>query len=595
MIELTDQSLNPSAQTPVSPPAYPATPRRLWVAVALVSLFWVLFFLVSRIDKPYFYGFLYSMASAALLVLLYSVWWWTNRGLRLSQRFFGFALVVGTGCLVAPLSDRSIWFGLLAVGLPAVLLTWTLWMVFAKFTGVPWSRLGALVVVALTWGYFTLIRVDGVDAELQSEARWRWQATAEEKFLAGRSPGDEIRLSKESAVESGLQQRRGDWIAFRGPERDGVIAGTNIATDWKTSPPHLLWRKRVGPAWSSVIVIGDRLFTQEQRGAQETVVCYQAGTGAELWVHEDAARFSETVSGAGPRATPTFAGDRLYTLGATGILNCLDAATGKCHWSRDTAAEAGAKPPQWGYSSSPLVVENLVLTYAGGEKKKSLLAYKCDSGEPAWTAAAGTDTYSSPQLTILGGRKQCLMLTDQGLFAVDPASGTVLWQTGLAMAGAPRSAQPQRVGDGELVVGSLEGPGVARIKLVREGSAWKAESVWATAQMKPEFPDFVMHQGHLYGFDVSTLCCLDAANGERCWKDGRYGRGQVMLLADQALLLVLTEKGEAILLAADPRRRQELGRFQVLNGKTWNHPVIVHGRLYVRNAEEMACYELAAK
>ncbi len=118
---------------------------------------------------------------------------------------------------------------------------------------------------------------------------------------------------------------------------------------------------------------------------------------------------------------------------------------------------------------------------------------------------------------------------------------------------------------------------------------------WQSTQLKPEFPDFVVHEGYAYGFDVNIFACIDLATGKRCWKAGRYGRGQVILLADQGVLLVISETGEAVLLAASPKEQQELGRFQAVNGKTWNHPVIAHGRLYVRNAEEMACYELTMK
>jgi hypothetical protein len=171
----------------------------------------------------------------------------------------------------------------------------------------------------------------------------------------------------------------------------------------------------------------------------------------------------------------------------------------------------------------------------------------------------------------------------------------VLWNHGLAMPGAPRTAQSHLVGDDRLAVASLEGPGVALMSVGREGKAWKTKTETTTTQMRPEFPDYVVHDGHIYGFDVATFCCVDAANGKRKWRAGRYGRGQVVLLADQALLLVVTEDGEVVLLSADPQRSEELGRFQAVEGTTWNHPVIAHGRLYVRNAEEMACYELAAK
>jgi hypothetical protein len=135
---------------------------------------------------------------------------------------------------------------------------------------------------------------------------------------------------------------------------------------------------------------------------------------------------------------------------------------------------------------------------------------------------------------------------------------------------------------------------VARIKVARKGDAWEAAEVWASTDLKPEFPDLVVHDGHAYGFDANVFCCIDLATGERCWREGRYGRGQVILLADQGLLLVLSETGQAVLLSANPQRHEELGRFQAIKGKTWNHPVIAHGRLYARNAEEMACYELQA-
>jgi outer membrane protein assembly factor BamB len=279
--------------------------------------------------------------------------------------------------------------------------------------------------------------------------------------------------------------------------------------------------------------------------------------------------------------------------GATGILKCLDAATGKRFWIRNVATDASAKPPGWGYSSSPLVVDDKVIVFAGGEGDRNLLAYRTDSGEPAWAARASHDSYASPQLATLGGQRQCLLLGDHGLTAVDPSSGDALWQFGWVMAGAPRTVQAHVLGSSQLVAGTLSGPGVALVEVTQESGQWKVAEVWSTTQMKPEFPDFAVQGGCAYGFDGAIFCCLDLASGERRWKKGRYGRGQVMSLPEQSLLLVVSESGELILLAADPEQHRELGRFQALSGKTWNHPVIAHGRLYVRNDEELACYELA--
>jgi outer membrane protein assembly factor BamB len=556
-------------------------------------VYWVAHFVVGALEKPYFVGFLYGMAAPALLLLLFSLWWWFFARLGLAERLYGCLLVVAVGIAVAPLCHPSIWFGLPTGGLPIALTALTLWVFFVARTGFPWNWQGLAFVVVLCWGYFALIRVDGVNADLKAATRWRWIPTAEELFLADKAgrpePGSDADLADSG---SDLALSAGDWPAFRGPDRDGVIRGVRVTSNWDAVPPKQLWRQRVGPAWSSVIVIGRRLYTQEQRGEKETVVCYEAATGKELWVHADAVRFYDVVSGPGPRATPTFAGGLVFTLGATGILNCLDARTGKRIWHHDIAADAPAQVPMWGFSGSPLVVQDKVVVFAGGQGDRQLLAYDAQSGNLAWAAPASAGSYASPQLVTIDGQPQCLLAGDHGLTAVDPATGKVLWQYGQPLPGAPRAIQAHLVGQTRLV-GTLAMTGLTLIDVQRAGGKWQADKVWSTTQILPEFPDLVVHQGHAYGFDGAVFCCVDLASGKRRWRQGRYGRGQVMLLTDQALLLVVTEEGEALLLEADPARHKELGRFRALEDKTWNHPVIAHGRFYVRNAEEMACYELA--
>lgn len=299
-----------------------------------------------------------------------------------------------------------------------------------------------------------------------------------------------------------------------------------------------------------------------------------------------------SVSGPGPRATPTFAAGRLFTLGGTGLLSCLDAGTGQLIWQRDLKKDSGAKVPMWAYSSSPLVVNDLVMIYAGGESGKSLLAYGAQSGDLVWTAAGGQSSYSSPQLTTIFGMPQCLMFHDAGLSAFDVRTGKLLWETGAPMKGAPRSCQPHVIEANKLLVGALNGLGCSLVEVSKNGDHWSADTKWNSRDLKPEFPDFVVHNGYAYGFDIGVFCCLNLADGKRTWKEGRYGRGQVMLLRDQALLLVSSETGELVLLAANPVAHQELARFQALQGKTWNHPVVIANRIFLRNAQEIACYSV---
>jgi outer membrane protein assembly factor BamB len=561
----------------------------------LVGLFWALAFVFRGMELSTFARFLSTIALCLFLTLFFSVWWLANRRVRGRDRLLVFGAAVAGGVLAALLTrDTFGLIGVLLTGLPFVFAVWTAWLLLARGASAPVQRLGLSAAILLTWASFGLLRLDGLSGEQRATIRWRWSPTAEDLYLAERARAAEADGGSVDAAPYTPILRPGDWPGFRGPGRDGAVCGVRIATDWDTAPPREVWRRKVGPGWSSAAVVGDRLFTQEQRGPVEAVVCLDAATGRDLWAHEDAVRFQEGVAGAGPRATPTFADGSVYALGATGILNCLDATTGERQWSRDIAADAGAKVPLWGFSSSPLVVQGVVVVFAGGDGDRNLLAYRTGSGEPAWTAAVGGTSYSSPQLASLGGEELVLFLSDRGLTAVDPASGAVRWEHAAYAPGAPRSLQPQLVGTTQVLIASEADLGTALIDVARDGRAWRTDQRWASKALKPSFNDFVVHNGFVYGFDGTVFSCIDLESGARRWRKGKYDHGQVLLLPDQQLLLVVSEDGQAILLAASPERHKELGRFKAVNGKTWNHPAIAHGRLYVRNGEEMACYELGS-
>jgi outer membrane protein assembly factor BamB len=537
-----------------------------------------------------------GLALSGLITLLFTGWWWFNRRLRLWEKAAGFGLFLSEAFVVGKFAHHSISaFTLWAVGLPVVASLIVGWLFLVKKFGLSWPRLGFAIAVTLGWSYFLFVRIDGADSSLKMQTHLRWTPTAEEEFLAQTRATSRMSAKPPAASSVNSGTPAGDWTSFRGPQRDGVIVGTTIATNWTSNPPSLIWKRGVGPAWSSLLVVGGQLFTQEQRGDKEVVVCYDASTGEQVWLHEDNARFDEAVSGPGPRATPTFINGRLYTLGGTGILNCLQAVDGKLLWRHDIREASGAKVPMWAFSSSPVVNGDLVIVYAGGEAGKGLLAYRASSGELAWAAAAGSSSYSSPQVTSLAGVPHCLMLHDSGLTSFDPSTGAKLWETGVAMKGAPRCGQPRLIGTNQLLVATLGGLGSSLIEVTTNSAGWSAVSKWDSKDLKPEFPDFVVHNGYAYGFDIGVFCCLNIADGKRTWKEGRYGRGEVMLLRDQNLLLISSETGELVLLAVDPTAHKELTRFQALQGKTWNHPVVIGDRVYLRNAQEMACYSISSK
>jgi outer membrane protein assembly factor BamB len=359
-----------------------------------------------------------------------------------------------------------------------------------------------------------------------------------------------------------------------------------IATDWAASPPVELWRRPIGPGWSSFAVRGDLVYTQEQRGDDEVVTCYDAATGEPVWMHRDAARFWESNGGAGPRATPTLSDGRVYTLGGTGLLNALDAGDGALVWSRDAAADTGAKTPIWGFSGSPLVVDGVVVAAVSG----ALAAYDAATGAPRWTGPAGGEGYSSPHLATLDGVAQIVQIHGGGATGVAPADGTVLWEH--PWKGYP-IVQPALTADGDVLIAVNANTGLRRLAVAHGPAGWTVEERWTSLGLKPYFNDFVVHEGHAYGFDGGILAAIALADGARKWKGGRYGHGQLVLLPEQDLLLVLSEQGGLALVAATPDGFTEIARHPAIEGKTWNHPVLAGDLLLVRNGEEMVAFRLA--
>ena len=363
-----------------------------------------------------------------------------------------------------------------------------------------------------------------------------------------------------------------------------------INADWSSAAPVKMWQRPIGPGWSSFAVHGDLLYTQEQRGEDETVACYRVSTGEPVWRHRDPVRFWESNAGAGPRATPTLSNGRVYAFGATGILNALDARTGAVVWSRNVATDLSRSVPDWGFASSPLVIDDLVIVAASG----SLTAYDLATGKPRWVAPRQLGSYSSPHRVTIDGVTQILLLSGTGVVSVAPANGTLLWDH--QWAGGTTIIQPAVTEDGDILINSIAmtgGAGTRRLAVAHAADKWTVEERWTSNGLKPYFNDFVVHKGHAFGFDGNILSCIDLADGKRKWKGGRYGNGQLVLLPDQDLLLVLSEDGELALVSATPDQHKELARLPGIEGKTWNHPAMVGNVLLVRNGEQMAAFRLA--
>ncbi|HYP26353.1 MAG TPA: PQQ-binding-like beta-propeller repeat protein [Blastocatellia bacterium] len=558
-------------------------PLRLWPGVVIVVLQWLGRFALPVVaPKALLYGILGGVGGGVAIV----VWWaFFSRAPRVER--WGAILLMIVALAVTPLIlHESVATGMMGLmfpvyAIPVVSLAFVVAVAASRRLSDGPRRAVMAASILLACGVWALVRTGGITGDADSDFAWRWSQTPEERLLAQAGRDQAGAPPAPAAAGAGA-----DWPGFRGPNRDSVVRGVRIATDWSASPPVELWRRPIGPGWSSFAVRGDRLYTQEQRGEDEVVTCYSVTTGEPVWVHRDAARFWESNAGAGPRGTPTLSDGRVYTFGATGILNVLNADDGSVVWSRNAASDTKTKVPGWGFASSPLVVGNVVVVATAG----TLAAYDLATGEPRWFGPKGGGGYSSPHRVTIDGVTQIVLMCGTGAVSVAPADGKLLWQH--PSPPGTRIVQPALTADGDLLVSDGDGSDMHRIAVAHGASEWTVEERWASAGLKPNFNDFVVHNGHAYGFDSSTLACIDVENGEHKWEGESYGYGQLVLLPDQDLLLVLSEKGELALVRAAPEQFTELARFPAIQGKTWNHPVLVGDTLLVRNSEEMAAFRL---
>ena len=388
-----------------------------------------------------------------------------------------------------------------------------------------------------------------------------------------------------------------DWPQWLGPTRDGRAPDGPFRTDWAANPPKPLWEADIGDGFSSVAVVGGRVYTQGRAG-DETVTCLDAATGAEVWTYRypAAQAGSDRTYATGPRATPAVDGGRGYTVGGAGMLLCLD-AEGREVWRHDLPGEFRAEVPQWGYAGSPLVEGDLVVVLPGG-RDGAVAAFERTTGAVRWKAGANPAGYSSPVATTVGGVRVVLALMADALLCVRAADGELLasypWPTQFG----GNIATPLVLGDRVFITAAYN-MGCALLRLVPDGDRVRFESVY-TRRRKPlraHHATPVARGRHLWGFDGdgrAELVCFDVVDGKPVegWEANRVGKGSLILAGDR--LVILTEAGEVVLALASADEYREEGRFRpgFGGGQNWALPVLVGGQLYLRGGDRLVCYDL---
>lgn len=482
-----------------------------------------------------------------------------------------------------------------------VVATLWLWLYFVSAIG-PVARRRLLIgTVLLILGLMATFRYVEVTGHMVPRFVPRWSRVPDRDL--GQVVEDSSRQSIDLATTTA-----DDFPQFLGPSRNCLLPDRRLSRNW-TPPPQLLWKRPIGAGWSAFSAVNGYAVTLEQRGDEELVSCYEVATGNPVWSDAIKARHENALGGIGPRSTPTIHQGKVYALGATGVLRCLDGATGKVVWKADllqhfgqTQVEAEYAVP-WGFAGSPLIVERLVVIPGGGPAKqaKNLIAFDAETGVIAWESEVekeegGVDQicYSSPALATLAGAPQIISVNEATVSGHDPESGACLWShPWLSHSNTDAtSSNPVPLPPNQVLLTRGYGAGAELLELAPASAGGMAvKSLWKnTRVLQTKLTNVAIVGEHVFGLSEGILECVELATGKRAWKGGRYGNGQLLAVGD--LLVVLAEDGRLALLEANPKKLTELAIFPALEGKTWNNPCLYGKRLLIRNGQEAACYEL---
>jgi outer membrane protein assembly factor BamB len=392
--------------------------------------------------------------------------------------------------------------------------------------------------------------------------------------------------------------RAEDWPRWRGPHLDGILRETGLLKAWPADGPRRLWKAELSGGFSTVVVSDGRVFTQTKEKNQEVVVCLNAATGEDIWryryqcdytAHPTFTGGGRPQSRTGPRTTPAVDGDRVYTLGATGTLLCLEAQTGKKIWQQDLLKIGDCDCPRHGYCSCPLIVGERIYLHPGGPKGKSIAALNKKDGTVIWQALDDPIGDGSPIWAEVDGTAQVIFFTGTGAVGVAPEDGKLLWRYPWKTRFDLNIATPVYA-DGKLFISSNYGVGGAVLRL---GAKGEPETIWKKRSMQSHFSTSVLYKGHLYGFSADRLRCVDFQTGDINWDEAGLGKGS-LILAD-GNLIILGEYGQLVLAKATPARYMQVGRCRVFETLTWTVPVVSGGRLFIRSENALVALDVADK
>jgi outer membrane protein assembly factor BamB len=387
-----------------------------------------------------------------------------------------------------------------------------------------------------------------------------------------------------------------DWPQWGGPYRNFSLGRVNLSLNWPSGCPRELWRRPLGPGFSSIVAGGSRVYTMYRKQQQEAVIALDARTGNTVWEYSYPAPYLKGMdmsTGPGPHGSPLLVHGRIYTVGVTGKLHCLDAKTGRKIWEHGLLEEFGGTVMNRGYSASPIVYHHTIIATVGGTGH-AIMAFDLGNGQTVWHKQDFKNSHSSPILIHLGSEDQLVALMDKIVVGVNPRDGELLWSHPHETDGQSTASTPVWDGDQMLFVSSAYQGGSRVIRLEKQGARTTATEVWSHRKMRVHHSNLVRIGNYVYGsngdFGPAPYTAVDITTGEIAWRDRTFGKANTLLLGEKAL--VLDEDGQLAVVTLSPQGLQVYSKCRVLKNRAWTPPTVAESRLFVRDQTEIAAFDL---
>jgi outer membrane protein assembly factor BamB len=390
--------------------------------------------------------------------------------------------------------------------------------------------------------------------------------------------------------------RAQDWPQWRGAARDGQALDASAPKVW---PKGLKqgWRAKVGVGHSSPVVVAGRVFTFTRVGEEEVVSAFDLAAGKPIWERRYPAPYTMNPAaeghGKGPKSTPLVTGGKIFTLGISGILSCLDAATGRIVWQKEFKQQFKTTSPLYGAATSPILEGGLLIVHVGGHDDGALTAFDPATGAVVWSLKGEGPGYASPVVAEVGGVRQLIAESQTRLLGVDPKSGALLWAVPFTTDYDQNAVTPLVVGD--LVLYSGVDKPLRAVRLARKGSAWEAAPVWEAADVALYLSSPIAVGGRVIGFSQrkkGQLVALDARTGRVAWTSGGRQGDSAALVALGGSVLALNDAGVLTVFDAAASGYAPLATYTVAESPTWAHPIPVRGGFLVKDLDTLTLYRL---